>query len=49
MTDIEKIVGTVDQIVYTNPDNGYTVCVIDNGGVPVTAVASSPPWRRARC
>lgn len=39
---MEKIEGVVDQIVYTNPDNGYTVCVIDCGGEPVTAVGILP-------
>jgi len=42
MADSEKIVGTVDQIVYTNPDNGYTVCVVDCGGEPITAVGVIP-------
>lgn len=42
MAETEKIEGTVDEIVYTNPDNGYTVCVIDCGGAPVTVVGIIP-------
>lgn len=39
---MEKIEGVVDQIVYTNPENGYTVCVIDCNGEPITAVGILP-------
>ncbi len=42
MDKLEKISGTVDQIVYTNPENGYTVCVLDCNGTPVTAVGVIP-------
>lgn len=42
MEKLEKIKGVVDQIVYTNPDNGYTVCVIDCNGAPVTVVGTIP-------
>lgn len=42
MAKLETISGTVDQIVYTNPDNGYTVCVVDCDGTPVTVVGIIP-------
>ncbi len=42
MSDLERIEGTVENIVFTNPDNGYTVCVIDCGGVPETVVGIIP-------
>ncbi len=42
MSDLEKIEGIVENIVFTNPDNGYTVCVIDCGGVPETVVGIIP-------
>lgn len=42
MSALEKIEGTVENIVFTNPDNGYTVCVIDCGGVPETVVGIIP-------
>ncbi len=42
MADKSKIEGTVDQIVFANPDNGYTVCVVDCDGTPVTVVGIIP-------
>ena len=30
MNEIITVTGTVEEIIYTNPDNGYTVCVIDS-------------------
>lgn len=42
MADTEKIKGTVEHIVYQNPENGYCVCVIDAEGTPVTAVGIIP-------
>ncbi len=42
MSELIKIEGTVENIVFTNPDNGYTVCVIDCGGVPETVVGIIP-------
>ncbi len=30
MSNIITITGTVDEIIYSNPDNGYTVCGIDS-------------------
>lgn len=40
----DAIDGTVEQIVFYNPDNGYTVCrfAAENGGV-VTVVGAFPP------
>ncbi len=34
--------GVIDEIIYTNNENGYTVAVIDVGGNPVTAVGIMP-------
>ncbi len=42
MNELEKVTGTVDHIVYSNPENGYTVCVLDCKGTPVTVVGSLP-------
>ncbi len=42
MSELIKIEGTVENIVFSNPDNGYTVCVIDCGGVPETVVGIIP-------
>ena len=40
---VEKLEGVVEHIVYTNPENGYTVCLLDCGnGEPVTAVGLLP-------
>lgn len=30
MSEIITVTGTVEEIIYTNPDNGYTVCGIDS-------------------
>ncbi|HEY8390555.1 MAG TPA: ATP-dependent RecD-like DNA helicase [Clostridia bacterium] len=37
-----KIEGTVEDIIYRNEENGYTVMIIDNGGEPVTCVGYFP-------
>ena len=34
--------GLVENITYHNPDNGYTICRIDNDGEPVTLVGCIP-------
>ncbi len=34
--------GAVEEIIYQNADNGYTVCVVDCGDEPVTAVGILP-------
>ena len=33
-----KIEGSIDEIIFRNPDNGYSVIVLDRGGVPLTCV-----------
>ena len=38
----DMIEGTVEEIVFANDVNGYTVCVIDSGGEPVTVVGVIP-------
>lgn len=37
-----KISGTVEDIIYRNEENGYTVLVLDSGGEPITAVGNLP-------
>ena len=34
--------GVVEDIIYTNSENGYTVCTINCGGEPVTLVGTMP-------
>lgn len=34
--------GVVDQVVYANEENGYTVCILDCIGEPVTLVGTMP-------
>ena len=34
--------GAVEEIIYQNADNGYTVCVVDCGDEPITAVGILP-------
>ena len=38
----QTITGTVENIIYKNEANGYTVCDIDCGGTLVTAVGTMP-------
>lgn len=40
--EILELSGSVEEIVFTNEDNGYTVCVIDHEGKPVTLVGVMP-------
>jgi exodeoxyribonuclease V alpha subunit len=41
---MDQLEGTVEQIVYYNPDNGYAVCrFAPDAGKPVTIVGSFPP------
>ncbi len=40
--ELETIKGSVEDVVFANRDNGYTVCVIDCGGDPITAVGIMP-------
>jgi exodeoxyribonuclease V alpha subunit len=41
---VENLEGTVEQIVYYNPDNGYTVCrFAPEGGEKLTLIGSFPP------
>ncbi len=37
-----RVEGTVEEIIYTNETNGYTVCLLDAGGEAVTAVGTIP-------
>jgi exodeoxyribonuclease V alpha subunit len=38
----EFIEGTVEEIIYINETNGYTVCLVDASGEPVTVVGTMP-------
>lgn len=38
----EKIIGTVSEIIYRNPDNGYTVCELETDNDTVTATGYMP-------
>lgn len=38
----ERIEGSVEEIIYSNELNGYTVCIVDVGGDPVTVVGIIP-------
>lgn len=40
--------GMVEEIVYTNYANGYTVCTLDADGEPVTATAACRICPRGR-
>ncbi len=41
---MDSFEGTVDQIVYYNPENGYTVCRLAlEDGRTVTAIGTFPP------
>ena len=33
-----KIEGSIEEVIFRNPDNGYSVIVLDRGGVPLTCV-----------
>lgn len=41
-TAVGYLEGIVDQVVYTNEENGYTVCILDCIGEPVTLVGTMP-------
>ena len=44
ITGLEFIDGAIDEIVFTNPDNGYTVCRFQpESGEVITVVGSFPP------
>ncbi len=44
ITGAESVEGTVEQIVFYNPDNGYTVCRFQpEGGEAMTVVGAFPP------
>ena len=37
------LTGLIEEIVYRNEDNSYTVAVLDVNGEPITAVGKFPP------
>lgn len=41
-TEKASVRGLVDNITYSNPDNGYTICTIDFEGEPITLVGCIP-------
>ncbi len=42
MSEFEIVEGSVEEIIYSNYENGYTVCVIDANGDMVTATGCMP-------
>ena len=34
--------GVIDEVVYSNAENGYSICVLDCMGEPVTLVGTMP-------
>lgn len=42
MDGLIEISGTVEDIVFANRDNGYTVCVLGDDGAPITCVGIMP-------
>lgn len=42
MAELIEISGTVEDVVFSNSENGYTVCVLDDSGEPVTCVGIMP-------
>ena len=42
LTEKSSVKGLVDNITYTNPDNGYTICTIDCEGEQITLVGCIP-------
>lgn len=39
-----KVTGTVENIIYSNEDNGYTICDIDTGDGDITTVVGYLPY-----
>ena len=39
---LETLHGTVGSIIYSSPDSGYTVCEVEENGLPVIAVGTLP-------
>ena len=44
MSEIITVTGTVEEIIYTNPDNGYTVCVIDSAEESIFTATGYMPF-----
>ena len=44
MSDIVTVTGTVEEIIYTNPANGYTVCVIDSAEESIFTATGCMPF-----
>ncbi len=43
------ISGTIEEIIYRNNDNNYTVLILDVNGEPITAVGKFPPVSDGEC
>ena len=41
-TEKAAVEGTVEEIIFSNRENGYTVCLLSCGGEPVTVVGTLP-------
>ena len=44
MSEIITVTGTVEEIIYTNPENGYTVCVIDSADESIFTATGYMPF-----
>lgn len=44
MSDMITVTGTVEEIIYTNPANGYTVCVIDSAEESIFTATGCMPF-----
>ena len=40
--EVEVVKGSVEDVIFQNPENGYTICVLDCGGTPVTVTGVMP-------
>jgi len=46
---LREIKGTIEDIIFMNPDNGYSVILIDYEGDPLTVVGNFPPVSEGEC
>ncbi|MDE7107130.1 MAG: ATP-dependent RecD-like DNA helicase [Clostridiales bacterium] len=46
---MEKITGSVEEIIFRNDENGWTVLVLDSNGEPVTVAGTLPPVTPGDC
>ncbi|MDE7164507.1 MAG: ATP-dependent RecD-like DNA helicase [Clostridiales bacterium] len=46
---MEKITGSVEEIIFRNDENGYTVLTLDSDGQPITVCGTLPPITPGDC